>query len=42
VEHVLVWSAPGVFEQADPDGYGAVVDVLTDATEPGVFRVVTR
>jgi len=41
-EHVLVWSAPGVFERADPDGYAAVVDVLTDATEPGVFRVVTR
>jgi RNAse (barnase) inhibitor barstar len=41
-EHVLVWSAPGVFEQADPDGYRAIVDVLSDATEPGAFRVVTR
>ena len=41
-EHVLVWSAPSVFELADPDGYRGIADVLRDATEPGVFRVVTR
>lgn len=39
-EHVLVWSAPEVFERADPDGYRAVTAVLTDAGEPGVLRVV--
>jgi hypothetical protein len=41
-EHVLVWSSPGVFQDADPDGYRAVAGVLTDRFEPGVFRVVTR
>lgn len=41
-EHVLVWSKPEVFEQADPEGYRQIVEVLADATEPGVFRVVTR
>ena len=41
-EHVLVWSAPSVFRDADPVGYRAVADVLTDTIKPGVFRVVTR
>lgn len=41
-EHVLVWSAPQVFRDADPAGYRAVAGVLTDTIEPGVFRVVTR
>ena len=41
-EHVLVWFAPAVFRDADPDGYRAVADVLTDVIEPGLFRVVTR
>ena len=41
-EHVLVWSAPDVFKKSDPDGYRKIVDVLLDAVEPGVFRVITR
>jgi RNAse (barnase) inhibitor barstar len=41
-EHVLVWSAPEVFRDADPDGYGAIVDVLADASEVGVVRVELR
>jgi RNAse (barnase) inhibitor barstar len=41
-EHVLVWTAPQVFRDADPVGYRAVADVLTDTIKPGVFRVVTR
>ena len=41
-EHVLVWSAPAVFRDADLDGYRAVAEVLVERTEPGVFRVVTR
>jgi RNAse (barnase) inhibitor barstar len=41
-EHVLVWSEPQIFRDADPDGYRAVADVLTDTIKPGVFRVVTR
>ncbi|HEV7651284.1 MAG TPA: barstar family protein [Actinophytocola sp.] len=41
-EHVLVWSAPAVFRDADPEGYRAVADVLTDTIKPGVFRVLTR
>ncbi len=38
-EHVLVWCAPEVFERADPAGYRAVTDVLTDASEPGRLTV---
>jgi RNAse (barnase) inhibitor barstar len=41
-EHVLVWSSASVFRDADPQGYRAVAEVLTDRIEPGVFRVVTR
>ena len=39
-EHVLVWSAPEVFEDADPDGYEAVTDVLADACDPERLRIV--
>jgi RNAse (barnase) inhibitor barstar len=38
-EHVLVWTAPEVFQKADPEGYRAVADVLTDVIKPGVFTV---
>ncbi len=38
-EHVLVWSEPDVFEDADPEGYRAITDLLADVTRPGAFRV---
>ncbi len=41
-EHVLVWTAPDVFEHADPAGFRAVADVLADSGEPGRLRVVLR
>lgn len=41
-EHVLVWSAPEVFERAEPAGYRAVLDVLRDAGAAGTLRVELR
>ncbi|HEY0449086.1 barstar family protein [Actinophytocola sp.] len=41
-EHVLVWSAPEVLERADPGAYDAILDVLRDASEPGVLSYVLR
>jgi RNAse (barnase) inhibitor barstar len=41
-EHVLVWSDTDVFEDADPDGYQAVTDVLTDVARRGFRAVLSR
>jgi RNAse (barnase) inhibitor barstar len=41
-EHVLVWSAPEVLRDADPDGYRAIAEVLLDASRPGALRVELR
>jgi RNAse (barnase) inhibitor barstar len=41
-EHVLVWIAPEVFREADPDGYRAIAEVLVDVIRPGTLRVEVR